>query len=43
MNAIVAIGKRADELDDELQQRFGGRTVYGAYEPQPNKVPAGYL
>jgi hypothetical protein len=43
VNAIVVLGRQADELDDELQKRFGGRTVYGAYEPQPHKAPAGYL
>lgn len=44
VQAIGMLGNAADQLDEELQSQFGGRTMLGAYEPAPKEEPTpGYL
>lgn len=43
-HAVVTVGQIGDELDEGLQERFGGRTFFGARgpSPEPEQLP-GYL
>jgi hypothetical protein len=44
LNACGVVGNSADDLDDQLQERFGGKTFFGEHLPpkyQPNV--SGYL
>ncbi|HMQ26105.1 MAG TPA: YbjN domain-containing protein [Acidimicrobiales bacterium] len=46
LQALQMLGTAADELDDQLQARFGGRTLFGEAAPAPAPVEqgsAGYL
>jgi len=44
VQAIGMLGNAADQLDEQLQARFGGRTLLGAAEPAPPEEPTpGYL
>jgi hypothetical protein len=46
LQALEVLGSAADELDDQLQARFGGRTLFGEAAPGPPPVDdgtAGYL
>lgn len=46
LQALEVLGTAADDLDDELQARFGGRTLFGEAAPGPPPVDhgtAGYL
>ena len=35
LNACFEIGRLADELDDDLQEQFGGRTAFGEFRSKP--------
>ncbi len=46
LQALQVLGTAADELDDQLQARFGGRTLFGEAAPTPppgEQGSAGYL
>lgn len=44
LHAIGTVGEVADELDEELQEQFGGRTFYGVRAPEPDEgLSGGYL
>jgi hypothetical protein len=44
VNAVAAVGSLADEIGEQLQGRFGGRTYFGAaLPPKEDTNPAGYL
>lgn len=44
LHAIGTVGQVGDELDEELQERFGGRTFWGLRVPEPDGgLSAGYL
>jgi hypothetical protein len=44
LNAVAAVGSLADQIGEELQRRFGGRTYFGpALPPKDDPSSAGYL
>ncbi len=43
LSACAILGQAADETDEELQERFGGKTFFGDYVPAKPPPRSGYL
>ena len=44
LHAVGTVGQVGDELDEELQEQFGGRTFHGVRAPEPDEgLSGGYL
>jgi hypothetical protein len=44
VHACAVLGNTTDDVDDQLQQRFGGKTFFGEYTlPKLTHEPGGYL
>ena len=44
LHAVGTVGQVGDDLDEELQEEFGGRTFYGVRAPRTDEdATGGYL